>query len=491
MSPSGEKKDSHARNLAPLFYPECIAHVGASDRSAAGRFNFSSFLLNMNYPGRICPVNPKYERVFDLPCYPSLADVPGVVDLAILAVPAAKCVEVLRDVEAGKVKFVVIHTSGFGEIAKAHLEKELLRLAREKGIRIVGPNCMGIYCQGARVGFWQDHWEMVNHPGSVGFISQSGGHAVNVTLSGMDSGLFFNKVISLGNQIDVSINEVLEYMGNEEETRVIGVYVEDIRDGRRFLELLKRIVPRKPVVVWKGGTSFVGKEAAVSHTGSLAGNERVFSAVMRQAGALVVDNMSQMVRILRVLQPRYPRMGGRLAVFSPGGGNTVNICDLFTEQPNLSLPRLSPETIHALRDLLPEENVDMRNPVDPGATGLLKMDKLIKAVGKDERIDTLLLLISVDYLSNIKSEENRLLVAEMISDTVGRLTKRIGKPVCILLRQERENHEDYDRYRRIMISKFNEKNVPWVDGSFRNAAEVFSSIAGYQVFLECHEKRNP
>jgi acyl-CoA synthetase (NDP forming) len=324
----------------------------------------------------------------------------------------------------------------------------------------------------------------------VGFISQSGGHAVNATQSGMDSGIHLNKVISLGNQLDVSINEILAYMGRDETVRVIGVYVEDIRDGRAFLDLLKEIVPRKPVVVWKGGISQVGKEAAVTHTGSLAGDEKVFFAAMRQAGAICVNNMNQMIRILRVLQPQYPLLGGRLAVLTPGGGNTVNVCDLFSGQPHLSLPRLSPETMQAVRDLLPEENVDVRNPVDPGATGLLKLDKLIKAVGRDPRIDTLGLVISVDFLSNIQSEENRALVAEMISETVARLSKKIAKPIFILLRQERENHEDFDRYRRMMISKFNEKAVPWMDGSFANVAENLSKIAAYRDHLEKVRGRN-
>jgi len=463
--------------------------VGASDRPVAGRFNYSKYLLDMGYKGRICPVNPKYETLFDLPCYPSLDEIPGAVDMAILAVPAAGCVKLLRDIPVGKVRFVVIHTSGFGEIRKGDLEKELIRLGREKGFRLVGPNCMGIYCQESRVGFWQDHWEMVRHEGTVGFISQSGGHAVNITLSGIDSGISFNKVISLGNQIDVSINDVLEYMGADKGIHACGIYVEDIRDGRRFLRLLERIVPQKPVLVWKGGMTQVGREAAVTHTGSLAGNERIFSSAMRQTGAIVVDNTHQMVRTLRLLQPQHDLFGGRLAVFSPGGGNAVNICDLFTSQPNLSLPRLAPETVEALRGLLPEENVDLRNPVDPGATGLFKMDKLIKAVGRDEQIDTLVLLISVDYLSNIKTEENRLLVAETICRTVAKLSEKIGKPICILLRQERENHEDFDRYRRLMISKFNEKNIPWVDGSFKNAAEIFSRIAGYSNHLERIRKR--
>ncbi len=470
------------RDLTPLFLPRSIAHVGASRRAVPGRFNFSRFLLHMRYAGKLYPVNPKYNELYHLPCYPRLAEIPGQVDLAILAVPAEACTEILRDVPAGKVRFVVIHTSGFGELGKGRLEQEVLELARAKGFGVVGPNCMGIYSQPARVGFWKDHWETVDRPGSVGFISQSGGHAVNATLSGIDSGIRFHKVISLGNQIDVSVNEVLAHMADDEAVRVIGVYVEDVKDGRVFLERLRRITPEKPVVVWRGGVTPAGRQAAMSHTGALAGNERVFQAVLRQTGAVSVNNMHQMLRILRVLQPPHAPPGGGLAVFTPGGGNTVNVCDHFSGQPHLGIPHLSAEVVERLRVLLPEENVDLRNPVDPGATGLLKMDKLIRAVAADPRVDTLVLLVGVDYLSNIESEENRLLAAEMICTTVHRMREKIGKPIYVLLRQERRYHEDFDRYRRIMIHKFDEKKIPWVDGSFPEVAEVFSKIVGYGVF---------
>jgi acyl-CoA synthetase (NDP forming) len=476
-------------DLSPLFFPRSIAHVGASSRSSPGRFNFSKFLLHMRYPGTLYPVNPKYEELFHLPCYPRLSEVPGQVDLAIVAVPAESCRGVLSDLPEGKVQFVVIHTSGFGEIGKGHLEKELLQWAREKGFRVVGPNCMGIYSQRARVGFWRDHWEMANHPGTVGFISQSGGHAVNVTLSGIDSGIRFDQVISLGNQIDVSVNDVLAHMGRDDTVRVIGIYVEEIRHGRGFLELLREIVPKKPVIVWKGGVSAVGREAAMSHTGALAGDEKIFGSVLRQTGAISVNNMHQMLRLLRVLQPQYPLPGGGLAFFSPGGGNTVNVCDHFAEQPHLRIPRLSSKVAAQLKTLLPEENVDVRNPVDPGATGLLKMDKLIQAVALDEQVDTLVLLVSVDYLSNIQSEENRLLLAEMISTTVHRMREKVGKPIYILLRQERQHHEDFDRYRRIMIHSFEEKKIPWIDGSFPSVAEVFSKMVGYHDFRQRYEER--
>ena len=333
---SASSKRPGVADMDALFYPKSIAHVGASPKSAAGRFSYTRFLQLTRYEGTLFPVNPKYEEMLGLRCYPSLAAIPQGIDLAILAVPAERCPDVLRDVPPGKIKFVIIHTSGFGELDKGDLQAEVLALAREKGFRIVGPNCMGVYSQRGRVGFWRDHWEIIDTSGSVGFISQSGGHAVNIIFGGMDSGVYFNKVISLGNQSDVSINELLEYMGADNSIGVIGVYVEDIKDGRRFLNLLKEICRRKPVIVWKGGVSPVGKEAAASHTGSMAGDEVIFNAAMRQAGVITVDDFTQMLRLIRLLQPGFDMPGERLAVFSPGGGNT-EVMELATTQPRQSL----------------------------------------------------------------------------------------------------------------------------------------------------------
>jgi len=463
-----------------LFTPASVAHVGASAKEAIGRFNFTQYFIDMKYTGRIYPVNPKYKEILGLTCYAGLADIPGPVDLAILAVPAQRCLEILREVPAGKVKFVVIHTSGFGEIDRHELDLEILRLGREKKFRIVGPNCMGVYSQPGRIGFWQGHWEIVDQPGAVGFVSQSGGHGVNLVLSGMNTGIFFNKVLSLGNQIDVSINEVLAYLGDDDSIEVIGIYVEEVGDGRSFQDLLRRIISRKPVIVWKGGVTRIGKEAAATHTGSMAGNERIFEAAMRQAGVVQAAHLHEMAHKMRLLQPQFSLPGSNLAIFSPGGGNAVNVCDLFSAQPNICLPRLSPETTETLRELLPEENVDVRNPIDPGATGYMKIDKLLMAVADDPRIDTILVLFGVDYLSNVDDEEKRESIVEMISEIIAGTARDRGIPIYVLLRQQRANHRDYDHYRRLMLDKFIEKSIPWLDGTFKEAAEIISDLAGYR-----------
>jgi acyl-CoA synthetase (NDP forming) len=478
------KEERQKTDLSPLFLPKSVAHVGASQKSAPGRFNFTRFLQFMKYEGRIYPVNPKYTELLDLPCYPDLASVPAEIDVAILAVPAHLCAEALRNVPPNKIKFVIIHTSGFGEINKRDMEAELLRLAREKGFRIVGPNCMGVYSRQGRTGFWREHWEIVDRPGAVGFISQSGGHAVNVILAGMDSGINYNKVLSLGNQIDVSISEVLSYMGDDNTISVAGVYVESVKDGRLFLETVKQVSRRKPVLVWKGGITPAGKSAAATHTGAIAGNDQIFISAMRQAGAIMVPDLHQTLRLMRLLQPQFKLPGPRLAVFSPGGGNSVSISDIFSAQSGITLPRLAAETQQKLRALLPEENVDVKNPIDPGAVGMMRLNQLVETVGADSQIDTIIVLIAVDYLSNIKSEENRVLAVEMISDMLATCSVKIGKPVYALLQQQRQNHEDFDRYRRSMVGKFNDKKIPWIDGSFREVAEAFSLLAGYRKYRD-------
>jgi len=283
-------------DLKRLFSPKSIAHVGASAKRSPGRFNFILYLQNMGYEGKLYPVNPNYDEVYGLKCYPALAEVPGEVDMAILALPAPRCAEILRDVPAGKLGFVVVHTSGFSEIDKGGLEDELLELGREKGFRIIGPNCMGVFCQESRVCFWDDQKELKDRPGWVGYVSQSGGLSIHVISGCIDIGVGVNKAVSLGNQIDISINELLEYMADAPGIKVIAVYVEDIKDGRGFVELLKKITRKKPVLVWKGGLTEVGSAAAMTHTGSMAGNADIFRAAMRQAGAIMIDDLEQMMR---------------------------------------------------------------------------------------------------------------------------------------------------------------------------------------------------
>ncbi len=479
--------DLAKHELARLFNPASIAHVGASAKDAPGRFNFIDYLQKMGYAGKLYPVNPSYPEIRGLKCYPDLAAIPGDIDLVILALPAKICAQILKQVPAGKLKFVIVHTSGFSEIDKHGLEDELVDLARKKGFRIIGPNCMGVFSQQSKVCFWEDQNEFADRPGSVGFISQSGGIAIYTISGSIDVGINIDKAISLGNQIDLSINELLEFMGRDESIKIVSVYVEDVKDGREFLKQVRNITPHKPVVVWKGGRTEVGKAAAKTHTGSMAGDTEVFASAMRQAGAIMVDNIEQLLSVLRVLQSPFPLPGRNLGIICAGGGNTVNISDSFSEQPDLVLPRLSRESLEALKKLLPEENVDIKNPVDPGAVGVTKMDKIIKVMGEDPLTESIVVMLPDEILFHFKNENTRAMIADMLSSLIATSARQIGKPVYAHVMHIRDNHEEVFHCRKLLIDKLNEKQIPWVDGSFENAGTIFSRLAGYSKYLKAIE----
>jgi len=484
MSTKYNPTPSVKHSLDILFHPTSIAHVGASPRHMPGRFSFITYLKSMGYGGMLYPVNPKYDEAMGLKCYPDLASVPGTVDLAIMALPAPLCAGILRGIPEGKVKFVVVHTSGFGEIDKDDLEEELIELAHEKGFRIIGPNCMGIFSQKGKICFWEDQSEFADRPGTVGLISQSGGLSIHVVSGCIDLGIGMDKAVSLGNQIDLSINELLEYMGQDDNIQVISIYVEGVKDGRGFLKSLKVVTPRKPVLVWKGGLTDVGKAASKTHTGSMGGDAEIFTAAMKQAGAILIENFEHMIKTLRLLQPPMRLPGQRLGIVCPGGGNTVSLSDAFANQPNIVIPRLSQQTRDELQAFLPEENVDTKNPVDPGAVGMTKLDQLLRILGKDPQIDSIFMMLTDEIVFHFDNEEARNTVTGMIAALIAEASREIGKPIYAHILHVRDNNEDVFHCRRLMIDKLNEKNIPWTDGSFKEAALAVSRLAGYCKYLE-------
>ncbi len=471
-------------DLNPLFKPRSIAHVGASANEVVGRFNFTYYLLQLKFKGNIYPVNPKYDEICGLKCYSDLNSIPEDIDIAILAIPAKHCASALQSIPKNKIKFVIIHTSGFGEIDRDYLEEELIELSREKGFRIVGPNCMGVYSQQGRTGFWMDHYEIIDKPGTIGAVSQSGGHAINSVRGGMNTGTYYDKVVSVGNQIDISINELFKYYIDDSSIKVIGLYIEQIHDGRLFLKNLDSVIDKKPVVVWKGGISEIGKAASETHTGSIAGNERIFSSAMRQAGVIMADNREEYLQLLRLLQPQYDLPHENIAVISPGGGNTVNICDIFAAQPDINLPRFTDKTQEKLKAILPEENTDLKNPVDSGGSALTIFEKLFKIIGEDPNIGCILALVDVDFLGIFDSDEQRLEATQGIISIVKKSTEILGKPIHLFVIQHRPNYNINDGYRRLFIDKLIENDIPWFIGSFKETAATYSKLVRYRKFIE-------
>jgi acyl-CoA synthetase (NDP forming) len=354
-------------NLDRLFGPASIAVIGASGdtRKAGGRF--IKGLLDGGYRGLIYPVNPNAAEIMGLKCYPSVTGVPAGVDLAIVAVPSNAVPAVVAECSRQKVRFIIVHSAGFAELGSKGrgLEREMLRNVLTGESRIVGPNCMGIYVPKSRINTIV-YGAAIHEPGAVAFVGQSGWVTENVVVLGGERGLRFSKIVSIGNQSDVTIEDMIQYLAADEETRVIAIYAEGIKRGREFLRVVKEASRKKPVIVWKPGRSTIGARSAASHTGSLAGDAIVFDAVAAQAGMIQAEDLGDLLDLMVGFScPVYP-LGKRVALLCESGGGAVSGSDA-AEMYGLELPTLSADAqkrlVEALTGRVPPF-APPRNPVD-------------------------------------------------------------------------------------------------------------------------------
>jgi len=347
-----------------LFEPESVAVVGVPREPRPGQL-FLQALLDPGYRGRIYPVNPNAEEVLGLRCYPSVTSLPEVVDLAIIVVPTAFAVPVVRECAEKGVKAAIVFTAGFSELGTEEgraLGAELLAAARGGQPRLVGPNCMGVYVPKSGLGSFPG---MPSEQGPVAFVSQSGSLSNRMVWTGSERGLAFSKVISVGNQADLEISDFLDYLAEDPETEIIAAYVEGARDGRRLWRSLTAAGRRKHLVVWKVGRTRSGAKAASSHTGSLAGEAGIWAGLLRQAGAIQVRDMEELFDIVVALRHVGRPKGRQIAIVTGPGGPAVSAADAC-EEVGLSLAELSDSTKKQLGSFVPTAGTSVRNPVDVG-----------------------------------------------------------------------------------------------------------------------------
>ncbi|MBA7495785.1 hypothetical protein ES702_06374 [subsurface metagenome] len=327
-------------------------------------------LLEGGFKGRLYPVNPRQSEIMGLRSYPSVLDIPGEVGEAIIAVAARIVPRVMAECCQKGVKFAVVHSAGFSELGVEgrELENEMLQIAQQGGTRIVGPNCMGLYNPRANLNTILTEAYLTGDPGSIAFIGQSGNASENFISRGYELGLRCSKVVSIGNQSDLTIEDFLEYFAADTETKVIGCYIEGIKRGREFLQLAKQISPRKPIIVWKGGKTEAGIRAAASHTGALAGNSAVFDAALRQSGVVSAQNFEELLDLaVGFTSPVLP-VGNRFGLIVEAGSGAVTGADIY-EELGLAMPTLSDETQQELNDTLQDmamATLTRQNPVDLG-----------------------------------------------------------------------------------------------------------------------------
>ena len=349
------------------FSPRTVAIVGAQRE---GPQSWADFLVNLQragFRGRIYPINPKAKggEIRGVKAYPDLASVPEPIDLVIVTVPAAIVPLVLEDCIAANAKNVHIFTAGFGETGeekRIELERKVEEIAKRGGLRIVGPNCMGLLVPAARL----TTWDRFNpKAGPVAFISQSGGHVGMFTTEGAQFGIYFSKVVSFGNALGFDSTDFLEYLATDPETAIICMYLEGVRDGNRLTDLVREINKTKPVIVWKGGLTTGGAKAVASHTGSLGGSREIWDAFYRQTGAVRVDTMDELIDVTMTFIHLRPPQGRRIALMGAGGGNSVAGADICA-RAGLELPTLMEKTQGELRSFIPAEGTFITNPLDIG-----------------------------------------------------------------------------------------------------------------------------
>ena len=353
-----------------FFHPKGVAVVGATPEESTGGYYLLAN-LTLGYPGPIYPVNPKYDEILGLKCYPRVSEIEGPLDLALIFVPARAVPNILEDCVSKGIRGAIIESSGFAEVGPEGraLQDECMRIARRGRIRLWGPNCIGLIDTSMRRVFSfliPDAWEKVMNPGGVSLIVQSGLLAAGfiTTLMGNKT-LALAKVCSIGNKCDVEETEVLEYLLEDPATKVVALYLESFIHGRRFFDLCAS--SKKPVVLLKGGKTSSGAEASISHTASLAGNNELIGGVLRQAGVHQADDLFQMVDIARALERGFPvqRPPGdkpRIAIFSFSGAAGIVTTDQL-DNHGLTLARLSTETRRKLEELSPAW-MPVKNPVD-------------------------------------------------------------------------------------------------------------------------------
>ena len=352
--------------LDSMFHPRSIAVVGASE----GYFNgvtqvFLDTLKTCGYRGSIYPVNPKFEKVSGFKCYPSIRDIPGVVDYVISIVPSSATPKLMDDCIAKGVKTLHLYTSGFAETDEAErgeLQKSLVAAARKGGVRIIGPNCMGMFIPSEGITY-SPVFPM--EPGNVSFISQSGSYSLIVVRGAGARGVRFNKVVSYGNAADIDECELLEFFSDDPETAVIAAYLEGTRDGKRLQRVLTETVKKKPVVIIKKGGTVAGSRGASSHTGALAGDDKVWDALLRQTGAIRVEDAEEMIDMLTTFAFFKLPKGRRVLVMGNGGGPSVRAAD-DCERGGLSLPELPDRLRQEMKKYSPVAGSMLRNPIDVG-----------------------------------------------------------------------------------------------------------------------------
>jgi len=413
--------------LKKFFNPQSIAIIGASKDFTSISGKPIKYLLSHGYEGNIYPVNPKYKEIGSLQCYPSITEIPGEVDMALIAINYKRVLQVLEDCHKKGVKYAAIFSSGFAEVGEEgkQLQQQIIELAKKTGIRVLGPNCQGLVNLPNKIaaGFSAS---LENKPlvsGKTGFVTQSGALGYSIFNLAQEMGVGFSYIVSTGNEVDIHSLELLQYMVEDDNTDLLVAYLEGIKDGKLFARLTTRALELgKPIVTLKVGRSDVGQKAASSHTASLTGSDNVADAFFKQNGVIRVDDIQDITDIAglygRICLPK----GKGLGIVTTSGGAGILAADTAIEA-GLEVPELSEQTKNRIGEVIPDYGSAM-NPVDVTAQVINDPEgfmNVLDAMMDNPGIDALVIVVTMIYGA----------AGERLARDIVEISKRAGKPIAL------------------------------------------------------------
>jgi len=463
-----------------LFYPRAVGIIGINEHRFGGGY-FLKGLQTLKYDKPIYLFNPrlKGKEIGGIKVYGSILelDTDILIDYVILSVPAKLCPSLLEEIGKKGVPFVTIFTSGFSEVGNNDLEQELLQIAKKYNTRIIGPNCLGVHNPKDKLGFGLLY---TPEPGRFGLISQSGSISIlMLSITNFSYYTYCSKVISIGNQIDLNVIDFLKYFLTDDDTKIIGIYLENLKNqqiGRQFLDITRKlsISKQKPVILWKVGYGEATKEAIYSHTGGLAGSSKLWEAMAKQSGAILVQGSYELTSLAMAFNYiDFKQIDRNLGIVALGGGSSIEVTELM-EINNLSVPKLNEETKEIFKMFLPEINTIFRNPLDLGAFGY-----------DAERFSRTLITIDQDpNVSVIVFVKPRRIDEDFIAAVI-RAKTIIKKPLIGITNKINDEIDDFKDVLRLKQELF-KVGVPIFE-SLELAAKALDRMCSYKEFLEKHK----
>lgn len=452
------------QQLDHIFKPRSLAVIGASENVTKWGYLMVQRALSCGYQGKVYPVNSQAKSVLGQLCYPSVKDIPDNVDLAVITTPLRQVAPVMHECVEKGIKGVVLISAGFAETGQEgkDLQDRVVRIARDGGVRIVGPNCMGIWSAAGNLNL---AFDAVPKPGQIAFISQSGTFGGYMADIAKTQGYGLRMFISIGNQADLTTADYIEYLSHDEDTKVIILYMEGVKEGRRFIDISKEAVKKKPVILYKSGASAAGARATMSHTASIAGSDIIFQNACRQAGLIrtqeAFHTFEMAIPLLKLPLPS----GRRIGILGTGGQGVVSVdaCQAL----GLEIPSLDHDTVTRITRLLPPHAPVPTNPVDFAGSYRTAMDEanIVEMLMKLDYIDAVITNLPVNpkvWGIRMESSVDKKLMEQVLKATdegIGylcRLPYKYNKPVvCIRWNKISQN----DQYEQMLV----ESGIPIYD----------------------------